>query len=170
MTDSKKAHSHVVESSDYRGPERRADQCSCHLKHQRVLDQHDKDLESIKVDREKRRKDWEDRMDVHHRDMWTDIKAKVPNKLFYTFISVYSLLFIFGIVSVYKGMHQSALAFQSGISDVKVMQTELKASVKAAESRIDDVRAEVRDLKQDIKAHMDWTQQKTAPVQLRTKP
>lgn len=155
MTDNKKAHSHVVESSDYRGPERRADQCSCHLKHQRVLDQHDKDLESIKVDREKRRKDWEDKTESHHKDMWEDIKAKVPNKLFYLFISAYSLLFIAGILSVYTGMHQSALTFQAGISEVKVMQAELKAELKTVivttESQVRDIREDLKDLHQDLK-------------------
>jgi hypothetical protein len=132
-----------VESPGYEGPERRdrlvIGTCDCHSKHQRILDDHDREIASIKSSREDQ-----------HRDMWTDIKSKVPNKLFYLFISVFSGLFILGIASVYQGMHRNALAFQEGLASVKVTQREIKVILDNTREKVTDLSKEVRTINDHI--------------------
>jgi hypothetical protein len=136
----------------YSGPDRRLSvSCGYHLQHQRILEDHDGDLAELRRGLEQQRRD----ASSAHGDIYTELKgvdrAKVSNKLFYLFISAYSLLFIAGIVSVYKQATQATITFQEGIADVKLMQTELRSALKNAEARIADINTEVRDLKADIR-------------------
>jgi len=151
----------MVESPEYNGPERRdrlvIGPCGCHPKHQRILEDHDKKFAIIEAARERRG----EHMEQAHGDIYEEIKkverSRVPNRIFYLFVTVYSGLFILGIVSVYSGMHQNALAFQKGLSDVKVMQAELKATAANTGQRVGDMKDEIRELKRDLKDRMKLT-------------
>lgn len=67
---------HLVRTPEYEGPERRRElrieRCVCHLKHESKLVDHDKRLDKL-----------ENGSKTDHNDMWSDIKQKVPLKLFY---------------------------------------------------------------------------------------
>jgi hypothetical protein len=148
----------AVEAPGYEGPERRefTSLCDHHTEHSRVLADHDKELDRIRAAADQRR----EASGKAHGDLYEEIKrverSRVPNRLFYTFISVYSVLFIFGIVSVYKGMTQNALTFQGGLAEVKVMQaetrSELKAAISGAEAKVSSMKEEIKDLKRDFRA------------------
>ena len=116
---------------EYKGPERRITSvhCACHVKHVKQLTDHEKDIEIMQADSKK-----------DHREIWTDIKAKVPNHLFYLFISVFSVLYIVGIIAVYTGMHKidKSLSTQIGgiNTEVKVMSTTLNYLDKKVDDHI----------------------------------
>lgn len=82
-----------VSSPEYNGPERRRElrieRCVCHLKHEAKLTDHDKRLDKL-----------EDATKADHRDMWEDIKAKVPLKLFYTFLGIVIMALGYLVVAV----------------------------------------------------------------------
>jgi len=149
----------LVESPGYQGPERRdrlvIGPCECHLKHTRILQEHDEQIKNIKEHNEARDKYIDDRTERQHFNMWEGIKKKVSNKLFYLYISVYSGLFILGIVSVYTGMHNNALAFKEELTKVRVIQAEIKtgleASSKMTDQRIGDLKEDIKDLRKDLK-------------------
>ncbi len=132
----------VVDVPSYKGPDRREaeiviSQCGCHPKHQRILDDHDKEIDDLKVQIENRRKEVNNKMvkdkdwgEREHQGMWEGIKSKVPNHLFYLFVSVFAVLYIIGIVAVYTGMHKIDKSLSTELSgiktEVKVMSTTLK--------------------------------------------
>jgi chaperonin cofactor prefoldin len=132
MTESVGPEIEFVDSSNYKGPERReaivVTQCKCHPKHTRILDDHDKELNGLKEDLAHRRELLDQRIERIVNNMGEDIKivdrGKVPNRLFYIFISAYSALFILGIITVYTGMHQNSLNFMQGINALQKETTE----------------------------------------------
>jgi cell division protein FtsL len=152
-----------VRTPGYKGPERRIipKECLCHHKHTRILEDHDGELRMIKSDLKDgfkqvhddlahRREILDQRITNGHREIWDETKilerGKVSNKLFYTFITVYSVLFIAGIIAVYTGMHNNALTFTQGISDVKIMQTKTDAKVEELSNELQEVKTDVKDL------------------------
>ena len=142
----------TVDVPAYQGPDRRTadivlSQCACHPKHERILKDHDSNIATLTKTIESRRVEVNSKMEKEkgsikndHKLMWDDIKAKVPNKLFYLFISVYSVLFIIGIVAVYTGMHKidKSLTTQMGSinTEVKVVSTTLKYLDKKVDDHI----------------------------------
>jgi hypothetical protein len=98
MTESVGPEIKFVDSSGYKGPERRetivVTQCKCHPKHTRILEDHDKELNGLKEDLAHRRELLDQRIERIVNNMGEDIKivdrGKVPNRLFYIFISAYS--------------------------------------------------------------------------------
>jgi hypothetical protein len=155
-----------VQSPDYEGPERRdtifITQCECHAKHTRILDDHDGEIKGIKNDLKKgfqslhddlghRREIIDKRIEASGRELWDETKVlergKVSNRLFYTFITVYSVLFIGGIIAVYTGMHNNAITFTQGISEVKIMQTQTNTNV-------DNIKEDVNELKTEFKEYI----------------
>ncbi len=132
----------VIDVPSYKGPDRRSaeivlSQCACHPKHDRILKNHDDSISRLEKTIESRRQEVNSKMETHYSDakedhkiMWDGIKQKVPNHLFYIFITVYSVLFVAGIVTVYTGMHKidKNLTTQIGSvnTEVKVMSNTLK--------------------------------------------
>ena len=116
------------------------DTCPYHTKHDQLLQSHDKDIDALSAKFDVAR----ERSSQSHADIYTEIKtvdrSKVSTNLFYLFISVYSALYLLGIVFVYKGMHQNSLTFLTGISEVKTMQVELKGLTD-----------EITEIRQDLK-------------------
>jgi cell division protein FtsL len=147
----------TVEAPGYEGPECREFMMTCdrHAEHGRVLADHDKELDRLRTAMDQRR----EASGKAHGDLYEEIKrverSKVPNRLFYTFISVYSVLFVLGIVSVYKGMNQNAITFHDGFAQVRVMQaetkSELKAAISSAETKVSGMKDEIKDLKRDLR-------------------
>ncbi len=88
-------------------------------------------------------KDWGEK---EHSGMWEGIKSKVPNHLFYLFVSVFSVLYIIGIVAVYTGMHKIDKSLSTQISgvktDVKVMSTALQYLDKKVDDHIVEFKQE----------------------------
>lgn len=133
----------MIETPNYKGPERReailVTQCNCHDKHTRILTDHDDALKQLRLDQKDgfkvihddlahRREVLDKRIDDGNKELWDETKilerTKVPNRLFYVFVSAYSLLFIAGIVAVYQGMHNNSLDFIAGITELKEEQNE----------------------------------------------
>lgn len=140
-------------ASSYQGPERRQKvvlaRCANHAEHQRVLKDHDKAIGGLQGEMADRRKTSSEAHGKIYEEIRVVDRSKVPSKLFYLFVSVYSVLFIAGIVSVYQGMHKNALTFKDGITDVKLMQAELKTAISNTQVQINDLKDEVGDLKSD---------------------
>ncbi len=92
----------MINTPEYKGEERRKtliiEPCLCHKKHERVLHDHDEDIKILKQDHEKD-------MEQNHGDhtlMWEDIKEKVPNRLFYLFVTIV----VGGLAFVYTEIHK----------------------------------------------------------------
>lgn len=118
-----------IDTPEYKGEDRRKTElvithCDCHMKHTSKIGDHDVRLSKIENGTKKMEDRLEDRMDENHKEMWKDIKAKVPNRLFYIFISVYSVFFIGGIIAVYTGMNKINLNLTKNIHNVETRLTE----------------------------------------------
>jgi capsule polysaccharide export protein KpsE/RkpR len=136
----------AIGGTGYDGPERRgavAEYCPHHAEHLRILNDHDRELGLLRASAESRR----DASTKAHGELYEEIKmverSRVPSRLFYVFVSVYSVLFILGIVSVYKGMHQNALVFQAGLSEVKVVQAEAKAEIAGISDSLHELKKDL---------------------------
>lgn len=164
----------MLDLPDYKGPDRRGDgkivvtQCQCHPKHERVLQDHDKkfnDLEGritvIEQLRERRRREVDQHIDESHKEMWGDIKklneAKVPNKLFYLFISTFSVLFIGGIITVYTGMHEIDKGLGKSIADLKVEVKVVDVKVSNHVTTATRIEKEVDQLHKKVDQHIYQT-------------
>lgn len=126
--------------------------CPYHPTHDRILKDHDKAIDDFQSTLSDLRKNSSQSRAEIYNEIKTVERSKVSTNLFYLFISVYSVLYILGIISVYRGMHQNSLTFQSGITDVKVMQAELKAGLSSADQRIQSVTDDIKDLRNEVKS------------------
>lgn len=151
----------------YKGPDRRGDeqlivtQCGCHPKHERVLSDHDKRIDALTKDINERRKEIDSRMERGYKDLVRDVvgleKSKVTNRLFYLFISVYSVLFIGGIITVYTGMNRvdKNLTVQMGDlkTEVKVIDTKVSSHVTAS----NEIKQNQKDMNKKLDNHIHQT-------------
>lgn len=140
----------TIDVPSYKGPERRSaeivlSQCACHPKHDRILKDHDDSIATLEKSLESRRQEVNSKMEVHYSDakedhkiMWDGIKSKVPNHLFYIFITVYSVLFVAGIVTVYTGMHTIDKNLTEQISSVKTEVQVMSTTLKFVDDKLDD--------------------------------
>ena len=155
MDESRDQHAVLIDSPGYKGPERREvliiGPCACHREHQRILQDHEDEIKELQNNREKQRDHAEKAHGAIYSEINTVDRSKVSNKLFYLYITVYSLFFIGGIVSVYTGMNKNALMFKDGLTEVKVMQSELKTTLKNTDSRIQDLKEEFKDIRAEFK-------------------
>ena len=149
MTDGKKQV--VIDVPSYKGPDRRGEepiviaQCRCHPKHEKVLADHEADINELKQDLKERRAALDERIATNHRELEEDIMAlersKLPNRLFYLFIGTFSVLFIVGIITVYSGLNAAKLSLTEKIgeikTEVKVVEVKVQNHVDSAE-KIED--------------------------------
>lgn len=56
-------------------------------------------------------------------------ETKTPTKLFYLFVSAFSLFYVIGIVRIYQKTTENTIIFEKGIAGVRVTQTELKEKI-----------------------------------------
>lgn len=126
--------------------------CPYHTTHDRILKDHDKALDEFQAEIAGMRENSSRSRAEIYNEIKTVERSKVSTNLFYLFISVYSVLYLLGIMSVYRGMHQNSLTFQAGITDVKVMQAEMKAGLSATDQRVKSITDDIGDLRGDIKA------------------
>lgn len=116
-----------VETADYKGPNRR-EHCDCHIKHDKILQDHDSELKELRKERRER----EDRRARQHDGLWDGIKGKVEKKLFYLFVVI-----VVGILGfTYQGIHNLALDLKDIEKQVAVVNVQGKDIAQALE-RID---------------------------------
>jgi hypothetical protein len=116
-----------VETPDYKGPNRR-EHCDCHIKHDKILQDHDTELKDLRKERRER----EERSARQHEGLWDGVKSKTEKKLFYIFV-----LIVVGILGVtYQGIHNLALDLKDVEKQVAINNVQGKEIAKALE-RID---------------------------------
>lgn len=116
-----------VETPDYKGPNRR-EHCDCHIKHDKILQDHDTELKDLRKERRER----EERSARQHEGLWEGVKSKTEKKLFYIFV-----LIVVGILGVtYQGIHNLALDLKDVEKQVAINNVQGKEIAKALE-RID---------------------------------
>jgi len=135
-----------IETSDYKGPNRR-EHCDCHIKHDKILQDHTDEIKELKRDSKER--DYS--RTTEHGNMWEGIKAKVEKKLFYVFV-----LITVGILGVtYKGIHDLALDIKDVERQVAVVNTnvqahftqntDIKKAIEKVESKIEKTNARIEN-------------------------
>lgn len=67
------------------------------------------------------------------------ISEKTPSKLFYLFISIFTIIYISGMVATYKKANENTLIFQNGLTSLRVTQTELKERLTYTADKTDKV-------------------------------
>jgi len=116
-----------IETPDYKGPNRR-EHCDCHIKHDKILQDHDTELKDLRKERRER----EERSARQHEGLWEGVKSKTEKKLFYIFV-----LIVVGILGVtYQGIHNLALDLKDVEKQVAINNVQGKEIAKALE-RID---------------------------------
>lgn len=153
----------VIDVPGYKGEDRRqfSAPCDCHKKHERVLSDHDialGDVESsIKGIVSERKHDWEEhdkRREDSLKDLWDDVKimdrSKVPNKLFYLFVSAYSVLFILGLITVYTGMHKNTLTFTVEAGEIKSSIAIVKKEMQYRTANEEKIERALQEMRTDL--------------------
>ena len=81
------------------------EKCDCHLKHVKALSDIEKDIDKNRDD---------------HKEIWIDIKSKVPNKLFYLFIVIFvgSLGLNMAIYDTVKSVDKKVAVIETRIDSI----------------------------------------------------
>jgi len=117
-----------VVTPTYQGPDRRSEviTCPCHRKHEAILKRHDAELETIRTTREE-----------HEKDMWDDIKAKTPYKLF-----IVAVVLVCGAVgAVFVQGHTTSKEVTANtvrIEHLMEMNKKIQQSIEKIDDKLDE--------------------------------
>lgn len=78
------------------------------------------------------------------------LEKKTPSKLFYLFIGTFTLLYLYGIISVYTKSTQNTLAFTQGFTSIRVTQTRLSEKLDYTITKSDDIEKEILKLRDQV--------------------
>lgn len=117
------------EAIEYSGQERRSRvtlyRCECHSKHAQLLSDMKNDMADIKT----YNRSEEDRAERQHADMWDAIRKKVNINVVLTFIVAFTLAYIIGVVSVYKGVQTNRILFIEAVHKLEMKITDVQHSI-----------------------------------------
>lgn len=91
------------------------------------------------------------RIEMQIQSLREEIQTKTPIKLFYTIITTFTALYVFGVVAVYTKVHQNSLDFYKGIAMIQVTETEIKERMSHTIMQGDRMEKELADMRQHIR-------------------
>lgn len=114
----------------YEGQERRKEirlyQCDCHTKHTQILSDLTNGLKEVKNDA----KEAKLQSTVHHGEMWNVIREKLGAKVALVFLTAFTLAYVFGVLSVHKGVQANKIALISNMSEIRIEMTKIAHDLK----------------------------------------
>lgn len=83
-------------------------------------------------------------------DAQKELDKKTPSKLFYLFISTFTILYLYGLISVYTKSTQNILAFTQGFTSIRITQTKLAEKLDYTIAKSDHIETEILKLRDQV--------------------
>lgn len=91
------------------------------------------------------------RIEMQIQTLREEIQTKTPLKLFYTIITTFTALYVFGVVAVYSKVHQNSLDFYKGIAMIQITETEIKERMAHTILQGDRMEKELGELRKNLR-------------------
>lgn len=144
-----------VSAPGYNGPDRRrAPSCPYYDVHERVMGEHEKDIDRMREDCHEIKKNTDDRFermeDRHHKE----VDKKLPAKTFWILFSSFAGLYLLATAANFTGIYYMKEGINERISEVVTEVKVLKAAIEYQSQTSNRIEKQLNDVDEKVDKHM----------------